>query len=68
MPEYTVESLDRGIAQAEKNIKTFEDAISKERETIGQFKWMKEQVQRKEVQRENTKNHKVNIVVNKQKE
>jgi len=48
MVDYSVENLLRGIEQAEKNIKTFEDAISKERETIGQFKWMIEQVERKE--------------------
>lgn len=55
MPNYSVDNLHRGIEQAEKNIKTFEDAISKERETIGQFKWMIEQAERKEKEREKAK-------------
>ena len=48
MSDYSAENLKRGIEQAEKNIATFEEAISKERETIGQFKWMIEQIERKE--------------------
>lgn len=52
MPRYSIDNLRRGIKQAEKNIKTFEDAIAKERETIGQFKWMIEQAERKEKERQ----------------
>lgn len=47
MVDYSVDNLLRGIEQAEKNIATFEEAIAKERETIGQFKWMMEQIERK---------------------
>lgn len=50
MVEYSKENLLHGIEQAEKNIKTFEEAIAKERETIGQFKWMIEQLERKEAE------------------
>jgi hypothetical protein len=55
MPEYSIENLKHGIKQAEKNIETFEEAIRKERETIGQFKWMIEQAARKEKEREAAK-------------
>jgi hypothetical protein len=55
MPNYSIENLRRGIKQAEKNIQVFEDAIRKERETIGQFKWMIEQAERKEKEREAAK-------------
>lgn len=55
MPEYSIENLKHGIKQAEKNIKTFEEAINKERETIGQFKWMIEQAERKEKERKAAK-------------
>jgi multidrug resistance efflux pump len=55
MPEFSVEGLKRGIEQAEKNIQTFEDAIRKEQETIGQYKWMIEQAKRKEKEREAAK-------------
>jgi len=51
MPEYSVSNLERGIEQAEKNIGVFEAAISKEHESIGQFKWMIEQAERKFVDR-----------------
>ena len=59
MPKYSIDNLRRGIEQAEKNIKTFEDAIAKERETIGQFKWMIAQAERKEKERQ-----KANEVIN----
>lgn len=34
---YSVESLERGIEHCKKNIKTFEDAIQKERDTIDEY-------------------------------
>lgn len=52
MERYSIDNLRRGIKHAEKNIKTFEEAIAKERETIGQFKWMIEQAERKEKERQ----------------
>ena len=48
MPDYTADGLKRGIEQAKKNIKTFEDAIEKEEEQIKQFKWMIKEIERKE--------------------
>lgn len=48
MPDYSVDNLRHGIKQAKKNIQTFEDAIDKENATIKEFKWMIEQVERKE--------------------
>ena len=52
---YSIENLKRGIEQAEGNVATFEEAIRKEHETIGQFKWMIEQAERKQTERENAK-------------
>jgi hypothetical protein len=34
---YSIEGLENGIEQARKNIKTFEDAIQKERDTIDEY-------------------------------
>ena len=48
MPNYSVDNLEHGIKQARNNIKIFEDAIDKENATIKQFKWMIEQIERKE--------------------
>ena len=48
MPNFSVDNLRHGIQQARKNIKTFEDAIEKENETIKQFKFMIETIERKE--------------------
>jgi len=48
MPDYTADNLRRGIEQAKKNIKTFEDAIEKEEAQIKQFKWMIKEIERKE--------------------
>ena len=48
MPNFSVDNLRHGIQQARKNIKTFEDAIDKENETIKQFKFMIETIERKE--------------------
>ena len=39
-PGYSVESLKNGIEAAKKNIKTFEDAIERERETIKEYRSM----------------------------
>lgn len=47
MPNYSVDNLKHGIQQARKNIQTFEDAIEKENETIKQFKFMIETIERK---------------------
>jgi len=48
MANYSADNLKRGIEAAEKNIKTFEEAIDKERETIKKFYWMIEQIDRKD--------------------
>ena len=55
MPDYSVDNLHRGIKQAKKNIQTFEDAIDKENKTIKHFKWMIEQIERKEEQHKGVK-------------
>ncbi len=44
---YSVESLHNGIQSCKVNIKTFEDAIGKERETIANYKWMIERIEEK---------------------
>ena len=51
MAEYSIDNLKRGIEQAKTNIKTFEDAIEKEEQTIKQFKFMIETINRKEEQK-----------------
>jgi len=48
MSGYSVESLINGIEAAKKNIKTFEDAAEKERETIKEYYFMIETIERKE--------------------
>ena len=45
---YSVENLRRGIKQCNDNIKTFEDAIKKERASIKDFEFMIETIERKE--------------------
>ena len=37
---YSLDVIHRGIRSAEVNIATFEDAIKREREDIGKFRWM----------------------------
>jgi len=44
---YNVESLERGIEAARKNIKVFEDAIDKERDTIKEYRFMMEVIEKK---------------------
>lgn len=44
---YSVESLERGIEAAKKNIETFETAIDKERETIREYRFMIDTILRK---------------------
>jgi peptidoglycan hydrolase CwlO-like protein len=39
-PEYDIEALKEGIEKAKKNIKTFEDACDRERETIKEYRHM----------------------------
>ena len=48
MPDYSIDNLKHGIEQAKKNIETFESAIDKENENIKKFRWMIQQVERKE--------------------
>lgn len=45
---YSVEGLENGIEQARKNIKTFEDAIQKERDTIDEYYKMIDVLKEKE--------------------
>ena len=49
---YSLEAIERGIRAAEVNIATFEDAINREREQIGQFKWMKSVLEKKQARQE----------------
>jgi hypothetical protein len=46
---YSVEGLERGIEACKKNIKTFEDAIDKERATIKEYRKMIDVIETKEV-------------------
>ena len=48
MTGFSVESLTNGIEACKKNIKTFEDAIEKERATIREYHDMIDTVVRKE--------------------
>lgn len=48
MTGYSIESLKRGIEAAKKNMKTFEDAIQKERDTIKEYYFMIDTVEQKE--------------------
>ena len=52
MPNFSIDNLRHGIQQARKNIQTFEDAIEKENETIKQFKFMIETIEKKEDQKQ----------------
>lgn len=49
--QYSIEGLERGIRAAEVNIVTFEDAIKNEREQIGKFRYMIQEIQRKDAER-----------------
>jgi len=44
---YSVESLYNGIQQAKVNVKAFEDAINRERETMANYKWMIDKIEEK---------------------
>lgn len=48
MPDYSTEALKRGIESAKVNIQTFENAITKERNTISEYYGMIETIQRKQ--------------------
>ena len=48
MTGYSVESLENGIVATKKNIGIFEDAITKERNTITEYYGMIATIQRKE--------------------
>ena len=48
MSGFSVESLENGIVACNKNIKTFEDAINKERNTIKEYRIMIDTIERKE--------------------
>lgn len=52
---YSLDALHRGIRAAEVNIATFEDAINREREQIGQFKWMIDVLEKKKAREEEIK-------------
>lgn len=47
MPGFSIESLENGILACNKNIKTFEEAIEKERSTIKKYRFMIETIERK---------------------
>lgn len=48
--KYALEGCDRGVEQAMKNIKVFEDAIEKEYETMRSLKKMKQDIVRKDAE------------------
>lgn len=48
--KYALSGCDRGVEQANNNIKTFEDAIEKEYETIRSLKKMKQEIIRKDME------------------
>ena len=48
MSGYSIESLERGIEACKKNIKTFEDAIDKERDTIKEYRQMIDVIEEKQ--------------------
>ena len=48
MAGYSTESLEAGIEAAKKNIKIFEDAITKERNTISEYHGMIDTIRRKQ--------------------
>lgn len=52
---HSIEGLKRGIEHAKKNIKTFEDAIETERETISRFYEMIDTLKQKERETEAAK-------------
>lgn len=45
---YNVESLRNGVLKAYENIKVFEQAIQKEKDTIKQYEMMADEIERKE--------------------
>ncbi len=45
---YSIEGLERGIENSKKNIKTFEEAIDKERQLIGEWYGMIDVLKQKE--------------------
>jgi len=57
---YSMESLERGIEACKKNIKTFEDAIDKERNTIKEYRFMIDTIERKKREAERAITIKVN--------
>jgi len=64
---YSIDGLERGIAQSRKNIRTFEDAIDKERATIKEYLGMIETLERKDKEIQDAKNNvKVEIVYDNQ--
>lgn len=52
---YSIEGLERGIESSKKNIKVFEDAIKKERETMAQYYEMIDVLKRKKIEAETKK-------------
>ena len=52
---HSIEGLERGIEHAKKNIKTFEDAIKKERETIDEYHKMIDTLKQKQRDEEHKK-------------
>ena len=52
---YSVEALHRGIRASEVNIVTFEDAIKRERQTMTEYRWMIDQIERKKKEAEDAR-------------
>jgi hypothetical protein len=63
MSDFSIESLERGIIACKKNIKTFEDAIDKERNTIKEYREMIETIGRKEREHKKMEKIKANLKV-----
>lgn len=57
MSGYNVDSLLNGIERCKKNIVTFEDAIEKERNTIKEYYYMIDTIERKEREHKAALNH-----------
>jgi len=60
---FSVKSLDNGIVACNKNIKTFEDAIDRERNTIKEYRDMIVVIQEKERIAKVKKEMQANIVI-----
>lgn len=52
---YSIEALENGIRSCDVNIKTFEDAIKRERQTQTEYRWMIDKIKEKKHREEMSK-------------